>query len=111
MASATATRYGLSRGILSLKYDRINNSDSESDSDSANNLVFRFMPRHDSSVLMLVNAVRAIINLLDSHLLEVTIRKHQRSHSILPREKSTTIKQYEHCEHYILVYTIEYKCP
>ena len=28
------------------------------------NLVFRFMPRHDSSVLMLVNVVRAIIILL-----------------------------------------------
>ena len=28
------------------------------------NLVFRFMPRHDSSVLMLVNVVRAIIVLL-----------------------------------------------
>ena len=28
------------------------------------NLVFRFMPRHDSSVLMLVNVLRAIIILL-----------------------------------------------
>ena len=30
VASATATRYGLSRGLLGLKYDRINNSDSDS---------------------------------------------------------------------------------
>ena len=29
MASATATRYGLSRGLLGLTYDQINNSDSE----------------------------------------------------------------------------------
>ena len=33
MASATATRYGLSRGLLGLKYDQINYSDSDSDSD------------------------------------------------------------------------------
>ena len=32
VASATATRYGLSRGLLSLEYDRINISDSDSDS-------------------------------------------------------------------------------
>ena len=31
MASETATRYGLSRGLLGLKYDRINISDSDSD--------------------------------------------------------------------------------
>ena len=30
MASATATRYGLSRGLLGLKYDQINYSDSDS---------------------------------------------------------------------------------
>ena len=30
MASATATRYGLSRGLLGLEYDRINISDSDS---------------------------------------------------------------------------------
>ena len=34
VASATATRYGLSRGLLGLKYDQINYSDSDSDSDS-----------------------------------------------------------------------------
>ena len=33
VASATSTRYGLSRGILGLEYDRINISDSDSDSD------------------------------------------------------------------------------
>ena len=33
VASATATRYGLSRGLLGLKYDQINYSDSDSDSD------------------------------------------------------------------------------
>ena len=33
VASATATRYGLSRGLLGLEYDRINISDSDSDSD------------------------------------------------------------------------------
>ena len=32
VASATATRYGLSRGLLGLEYDRINISDSDSDS-------------------------------------------------------------------------------
>ena len=32
VASATATRYGLSRGILGLKYDQINYSDYDSDS-------------------------------------------------------------------------------
>ena len=32
VASATATRYGLSRGLLGLKYDQINYSDSDSDS-------------------------------------------------------------------------------
>ena len=32
MASATATRYGLSGGLLGLEYDRINISDSDSDS-------------------------------------------------------------------------------
>ena len=30
VASATATRYGLSRGLLGLEYDRINISDSDS---------------------------------------------------------------------------------
>ena len=30
VASATATRYGLSRGLLGLKYDRIDMSDSDS---------------------------------------------------------------------------------
>ena len=30
VASATATRYGLSRGLLGLKYDQINYSDSDS---------------------------------------------------------------------------------
>ena len=34
VASATATRYGLSRGLLGPKYDQINYSDSDSDSDS-----------------------------------------------------------------------------
>ena len=29
VASATATRYGLSRGLLGLKYDQINYSDSD----------------------------------------------------------------------------------
>ena len=37
VASATATRYGLSRGILGLKYDQINYSDSHSDSDAREN--------------------------------------------------------------------------
>ena len=32
VTSATATRYGLSRGLLGLEYDRINISDSDSDS-------------------------------------------------------------------------------
>ena len=32
VASATATRYGLSRGLLGLEYDRIHISDSDSDS-------------------------------------------------------------------------------
>ena len=32
VASATATRYGLSRGLLGLKYDQIKYSDSDSDS-------------------------------------------------------------------------------
>ena len=31
VASATATRYGLSRGPLNLKFDEINNYDSDSD--------------------------------------------------------------------------------
>ena len=31
VASATATRYGLSRGLLGLKYDQINYSDSDSE--------------------------------------------------------------------------------
>ena len=31
VASATATRYGLSRGLLGLEYDRINISDSDSE--------------------------------------------------------------------------------
>ena len=30
VASATVTRYGLSRGLLGLKYDKINTSDSDS---------------------------------------------------------------------------------
>ena len=34
VASATATRYGLSRGLLGLKYDQINYSDSDSASES-----------------------------------------------------------------------------
>ena len=33
VASATATRYGLSRGLLGLKYDQIKYSDSDSDSE------------------------------------------------------------------------------
>ena len=33
MASATATRYGLNRGLLGLEYDRINISDSNADSE------------------------------------------------------------------------------
>ena len=32
MASATATRFGLSRGLLGLQYDQINESESESES-------------------------------------------------------------------------------
>ena len=32
VAFATATRFGLSRGLLGLKYDRINYSESESES-------------------------------------------------------------------------------
>ena len=32
VASATGTRYGLSRGLLGLEYERINISDSDSDS-------------------------------------------------------------------------------
>ena len=31
VASATATRFGLSRGLLGLQYDQINESESESD--------------------------------------------------------------------------------
>ena len=31
VASATAIRYGISRGLLGPKHDRINNSDSDSD--------------------------------------------------------------------------------
>ena len=38
MASATATRYGLSRGLLGLEYDRINISDSDSDSKRCNSV-------------------------------------------------------------------------
>ena len=34
VASVTATRYGLSRGLLGLKYDQIKYSDSDSDSDT-----------------------------------------------------------------------------
>ena len=33
MASATATRFGLSRGLLGLQYDQINESESESESE------------------------------------------------------------------------------
>ena len=32
VASATATRFGLSRGLLGLQYDQINESESESES-------------------------------------------------------------------------------
>ena len=32
VASATATRFGLSRGLLGLQYDKINESESESES-------------------------------------------------------------------------------
>ena len=35
VASATATRFGLSRGLLGLQYDQINASESESESDRA----------------------------------------------------------------------------
>ena len=34
VASATATRFGLSRGLLGLQYDQINESESESESES-----------------------------------------------------------------------------
>ena len=34
VASATATRFGLSRGLLGLQYDQINESESESESDT-----------------------------------------------------------------------------
>ena len=34
VASATATRFGLSRGLLGLQYDQINESESESESKS-----------------------------------------------------------------------------
>ena len=37
IASATATRYGLSRGLLGLKYDQINYSDSDSCSNRVKN--------------------------------------------------------------------------
>ena len=39
MASATATRFGLSRGLLGLKYDQINYSESESESDQKDDLL------------------------------------------------------------------------
>ena len=34
VASATATRFGLSRGLLGLQYDQINESESESESET-----------------------------------------------------------------------------
>ena len=34
VASATATKFGLSRGLLGLQYDQINASESESESES-----------------------------------------------------------------------------
>ena len=34
VASATATRFGLSRGLLGLQYDQINESESESESEA-----------------------------------------------------------------------------
>ena len=39
VASATATRYGLSRGLLGRKYDQINYSDSDSDSQASYNVI------------------------------------------------------------------------
>ena len=42
VASATATRYGLSRGLLGLKYDQIKYSDSDSDSDSCWHVCSRY---------------------------------------------------------------------
>ena len=40
VASAAVTRYGLSRGLLGLKYDQINYSYSDSDSDSGSHVSF-----------------------------------------------------------------------
>ena len=38
VASATATRFGLSRGLLGLQYDKINESESESESSSTDSV-------------------------------------------------------------------------
>ena len=48
VASATATRYGLSIGLLGLEYDQINISDSDSDSDSESihNKKTRIVPKY-----------------------------------------------------------------
>ena len=42
VASATATRFGLSRGLLGLQYDQINESESEkkSESESVAHIIF-----------------------------------------------------------------------
>ena len=42
MASATATRFCLSRGLLGLQYDQINESESESESLLVNNVFTAF---------------------------------------------------------------------
>ena len=42
VASATATRYGLSRGLLGLKYDQIHYSDSDSERSGMDLYTFYF---------------------------------------------------------------------
>ena len=51
MASATATRFGLSRGLLGLQYDQINESESESESTK-----MTFMSSHTCLVALLTSA-------------------------------------------------------
>ena len=44
VASATATRFGLSRGLLVLQYDQINESESESESDYVGRKILAMVP-------------------------------------------------------------------